>query len=397
MRIKLLLILSLIIIAITMILNPKAVFLAASNGLEIWFTILIPSLLPFFIIANLLISISFVQFMGALLEPLMRPLFNVPGAGGFVMAIGFTSGSPLGALMAIDLRKEQLCSKWEAERLMAFTNNSSPLFMVSAVAVGMFGKPALGAVFAIGHYLANLTIGIILGHLSRIKDPVIQKKEHPFSSTVLYAYKKMVYSKNFEIGTMLKDAINKSIQTILAIGGFVLLFSVLIEAFNILGISKYMYEFLSIALTLVSITPELASGLTIGFFEITLGIKQIVKTDAPLQHQLIITAFILAWNGISIHAQIASFASSTDIQMRTYVLSRVAHSFIAAFYTFLLWNPLYPVFTGSEFSFFLPLPQSAFGFFIFGSMAFVAISLLMIIVSVFIVIARAIIRALKRA
>ncbi|MGQ0438264.1 nucleoside recognition domain-containing protein, partial [Bacillus sp. B-TM1] len=37
---------------------------------------LFPSLLPFFIIAELLISIGVVKFIGVILEPLMRPLLR---------------------------------------------------------------------------------------------------------------------------------------------------------------------------------------------------------------------------------------------------------------------------------------------------------------------------------
>ena len=40
-----------------------------------------------------------VHFIGVLMEPLMRPLFNVPGTGAFVLAMGIASGYPLGAAL----------------------------------------------------------------------------------------------------------------------------------------------------------------------------------------------------------------------------------------------------------------------------------------------------------
>ena len=109
-----------------MISCPQVVFQGALTGLKTWWNIVFPALLPFFIASELLMSFGVVHFMGVLLEPVMRPLFNVPGAGSFVMAIGYTSGYPIGSMVTARLRAEGLCSRVEAERLMSFTNNSSP-------------------------------------------------------------------------------------------------------------------------------------------------------------------------------------------------------------------------------------------------------------------------------
>jgi len=88
-----------VILALTMILYPEATFKGANYGLKIWATVLIPALLPFFIIADILVELGFVNFFGILLEPLMRPIFKQPGAAGFVLAMGFTSGFPMGAVL----------------------------------------------------------------------------------------------------------------------------------------------------------------------------------------------------------------------------------------------------------------------------------------------------------
>lgn len=58
-----------------------------------------------------------------------------PGSGAFALAMGITSGYPVGAKVASDLYKDNLCSKIEAERLIAFTNSSGPLFVIGAIGV----------------------------------------------------------------------------------------------------------------------------------------------------------------------------------------------------------------------------------------------------------------------
>ena len=47
--------------------------------------------------------------------------------------MGLISGYPIGAKIATNFRKNNICSKEECERLLSFTNNSGPLFIVGTV------------------------------------------------------------------------------------------------------------------------------------------------------------------------------------------------------------------------------------------------------------------------
>ncbi|MBJ8134026.1 nucleoside recognition domain-containing protein, partial [Bacillus cereus group sp. N3] len=76
----------------SLVLHPPAALHASIRGLNIWWEVVFPTLLPFFIIADLLISIGVVKYIVVILEPLMRPLFRVPGIVGFVWAMGMSSG-----------------------------------------------------------------------------------------------------------------------------------------------------------------------------------------------------------------------------------------------------------------------------------------------------------------
>ena len=74
----------------------------------------------------------------------MRPIFNVPGEGAFALIMGIISGYPVGAKIVANLKEQHLCSDIEAERLIAFTNNSGPLFIIGTVGVSMFSSVSLG-------------------------------------------------------------------------------------------------------------------------------------------------------------------------------------------------------------------------------------------------------------
>lgn len=107
----------------------------------------------------------------------MRPLFRVPGTGGFVWAMGLASGYPAGAKLTARLWKDKRITTIEAERLVAFTNSSNPLFLFGAIAIGFFHDPALGIVLAFAHYGGNVLVGIMMRFHGRNHIQTRQKKE----------------------------------------------------------------------------------------------------------------------------------------------------------------------------------------------------------------------------
>ena len=53
--------------------------------------------------------------------------------GSFPFIMGIISGYPVGAKIVCNMRSEGKLSKVEAERLLSFTNNSGPLFIIGTV------------------------------------------------------------------------------------------------------------------------------------------------------------------------------------------------------------------------------------------------------------------------
>jgi len=149
-------------ITIMILLYPSVAFRASIEGLRVWWEIVFPALLPFFVAAEVLMAFGVVHFIGVLLEPLMRPVFDVPGVGAFALAMGITGGYPIGAKITASLRRKGLCNQIEGERLASFTNTADPLFMSGAVAVGMFQSPELGGIISGVHYISAVIVGILL-------------------------------------------------------------------------------------------------------------------------------------------------------------------------------------------------------------------------------------------
>ena len=150
-----------VLFTLALVIYPKPGFDAGVAGMKMFWTIVLPSLLPFFILAEFMLGLGVVRALGVFLEPLMRPLFSVPGIGAFALSMGLAAGYPMDAVITARFREQNLCTRIEGERLLAFTNTADPLFMFGAVAVGMFKSPEIGALLAVAHYVSAFLVGVI--------------------------------------------------------------------------------------------------------------------------------------------------------------------------------------------------------------------------------------------
>lgn len=333
-----------ILIALSLITYPEEALKASIKGLDIWWKTVFPSLLPFFITAELLISFGVVSFLGVLFEPIMRPIFNVPGAGGFAWVMGMASGYPSGAKMTVQLREKKQVTRIEAERLVSFTNASSPLFIFGAVAVGFFHDANLGILIAISHYVGNAFVGLCMRFYGRSQGP-LSREDVTTDPLLLRAFKKMHHARLSDdrpLGQILGDAVVNSVKTLVMVGGFIILFSVFTNLIYLLGITPFISILFQYVLKVLLLPIDLALPLLSGLFEVTMGAQLISEvTTESLLPQLILVSFILGFNGLSIQAQVASIIAKTDIRFAPYFFARLLHGFFASILVILLFKPLY--------------------------------------------------------
>lgn len=335
--------LSAFVLAVSLIQYPDQSLEASIRGLNLWLEIVFPSLLPFFITAELLIAFGVVKFLGILFEPLMRPLFNVPGAGSFVWAMGMASGYPSGAKLTARLRQENHLTRIEAERLASFTNASNPLFIMGAVSVGFFHDPELGMLLAVSHYLGNFLVGICMRFYGRKTN--LRKSQPAGTFSITKAFKALHDTRLEDqrpLGKILGDAVLSSLQTLLMIGGFIIIFSVINKLMFLIGITPLISKGITLFLSMIHIPESLSVPFLAGLFEITLGAQMMAQTEnVELLKQVILVSFILAFNGFSVQAQVASILAETDIRFLPYFFARIIHGIFAGFLTVLLFEPLY--------------------------------------------------------
>ena len=328
----------LVLFTICLVVFSSSNLTATKNGLTLWATCVVPSLFPFFVITNLLSHTKVVSVIGKLLDKFMRPLFNVPGIGGFAFVMGLISGYHVGAKIVADFREKGLVTQDEGERLLAFTNNSGPLFILSSVGIALFGDAKTGLLLLGTHILACITVGIILARFSKrnrfensydtIKNKFERKNDSQSCNSENITFK--------NLGEVLTSSINSSISTILMIGGFVVIFSVIISILNQTNILDNLSTSLYPILNFLNIDLEFAKPLLSGILELTNGVNLVANIPTKLISQnIVLSAFLLGFGGFSVLLQVYSIVSKTDLSMKKYLVGKFLQGIIAGIYTFL--------------------------------------------------------------
>lgn len=329
-----------LLLAFFMIVNPQQSVEAARSGIMLWANTVVPALLPFFIVAELLVSMRFIQLLGTWLEPLMRPLFHLPGCSALVIVMGFTSGFPVGAILTRKLYEEKMLQADEAEHLASFTNNSSPLFILGAVGIGLLANPVAGYILAISHYASNLCVGLFWRFARKVKGTLYRKEPSDDPAPLPSFFDQ---AASIPIGKSMGEAIKNSLNHILAVGGFIVLFSVLTRMLSVWGFMDLLAHALSSLPGLPQFSYPLAYGLSMGIFEMTLGIKTASSAHVPLLAQLMVISIILSFSGLSVIAQVASILAGTPLRLSFYLLSRFIQIMISCTITWAGWIYLLPL------------------------------------------------------
>lgn len=329
---------------------PEVAIQASLRGVKVWWEVLFPALFPFFVLSELLLGFGVVHFAGTLLDPLMRPLFRLPGAGGFVVAMGFASGYPVGAKLTSRLMEQKWVNRSQGERLVEMTTTSDPIFLIGAVSVGFFGRPEAIPVLAIAHYGGALLLGF-LGRWRR--DDVSSGDESDLSSypaaptggrlrAAFRAMHQARLSDGRPFGALLQQSLQSSVALMIIVGGLVVFFSAALDLLVGSGALALYRELTALALRIFGMPPELSTAFVQGTFEVTLGARAAAQSSAagaalPLVDRLAAAAFVLSWAGLSVHAQVAGLMGRTGWRYGPFMRTRLFHGIAAVGIVYLVW------------------------------------------------------------
>ncbi len=286
-----------IFLIINMLCMPESTIGAARSALMLCANVLIPSLFPFFVFSGVLIRLGFANLMSRSMSHIMRPLFGVSGAGALCFVLGIVSGYPMGASCVCDMYEEKMITRRDGEKLLAFCNNSGPLFVTGAVGSAMYMSREIGMMLYLVHIFSAVVVGIVLGFFQR-------KKEHANMD-------KMPLSCSKPVGVIIKEAVSGSVNNMLMVCAFTVIFALVINAVS--GLAG----------------DGMFSLLLGGIMEISTGTYGVSVSTLSLAQKLMLTSAIMGFAGVSVHLQVAAIVSKTDLGLKWYFAGKILHALIA--------------------------------------------------------------------
>ena len=280
--------------------NSPVIMNSVKASLSICFSAIVPSLFPFMILSSAFTAYADTQSL-KLIAPFTRKILGISpfGAGAFIC--GVISGYPIGAKTVCELYTAGKITKSEAESLIAYSNNSGPLFVIGAVGVGIYNSATLGICLYLVHIICALTCALVLR---------------------AYTYSADVKIKSTRQAVSFTECICQSVNNILKVCGFVVFFGVLCK----------------IAEPAIGIFPQGMQCVLYSMLEITNGIKYTASAPISNALKLSLTAGALSWSGISVHMQVKEIIKNTNLSLKKYFFAKVCTSILSALIAYMAYT-----------------------------------------------------------
>ena len=289
----------LLLLLIIILILPKTSMEAAKNGLLLWFNVIIPTLFPFILLSNLIINSSIINYINYLFSWLMAKLFNLPGVAGYALITGLLSGYPVGAKITADLLKQKSINIIQAQYMLTFCNNASPMFIIGFIATGLLNNSHLGISMMIAIYTGNLLTALIFKIIYYNKLPPIKKAS-------------LNSNANHQISfSIFDDCIMNAITLIVKIGGYIIFFSIILNCFYLLPIKD-----------------NILKDFLLSLIELSNGAKILTCSNYSIEVIFVLLCTLVSFGSFSVHAQTASVITHTKLKINKYIFSKIINAAI---------------------------------------------------------------------
>ena len=293
---------------VVMLAFPDTVFNGATQGLLLWFNTVLPTLFPFLLITGLLIRTNAVHLISKTAGLILGPLFGISSSASFAVLGGFLCGYPMGAKIASDLVTEGLIGREEGAYLLSFCNNTSPMFILSYVVWQSLQDKSL----ALPSILILYASPILSSFLFRCFYKRRRAPESPLTSPpALSGAEKGPFLK------ILDQCIMDSCETITKVGGYIIVFSILLALLKTLPVSSLFWN-----------------GLFLPSMEITAGVKMTTSTAFPLPLRYTLTMALVSFGGLCAAFQTQCMVQKNGFPMLPYITEKLITAVVTSLFAF---------------------------------------------------------------
>ncbi|MGF9695512.1 MULTISPECIES: nucleoside recognition domain-containing protein [Paenibacillus] len=320
-----------LLLVVAVVVSPKDAFDASIQGLDIWWKIIFPAMLPFLMLSQMLTAFGFTDAFGVLLGPLMQRWFRLPGQAGLAIAVGMCGGFPAGADTAARLVQDRQITGKQASVLVAAAHFANPMMIILVLGAAFLHLPAAGYFLLMVHWIsgwiaAMIAIRLVPGHPkggAELHHPKTNQR-HGLWFQMMTAAREAQARDGRGFGKLLGDTVSHAVQTLMMTGGYMIVFAVFVR---LLGLY---------------ITPGTSVALWPAVLELHLGTYHLSQTPWAPVIIISLIAAVLGWGGLCSHLQVSAVLKSAGIASKTMIYFagvRLIHALIAFSLSVFLWAP----------------------------------------------------------
>lgn len=275
---------------------------AVLRALDVSVRVIIPSLFPFAVLADLLVYAIGDVRPSEKDGNFLRFFLGVPRIGLLPFFLGMLCGFPIGIKTATELYRRGLLDSAEFAQAVCFVNNTSPAFLIGGVGIGLLASAKLGILFYVIQMLSAVLCGFLFARIRYI--PPLTPR---------------VYEEQQSGGLI--GAIRRSALSCLWIAGSVSAFSVLLALIGVFIKEPTVRLFIASFTEIGTATAEAGT----------------LFPDAPTVSLLAI-CIATVFGGASVHLQTALFLPQSKSLFRYYIGAKLCQTAIAVLLLLLFFS-----------------------------------------------------------
>lgn len=269
------------------------------RGLALCADSVIPSLFPFMVLSELIVSGGVGKVVLRRIYAPLRILFKLSDAACCACLLGLLCGFPVGATCAVSFYDRGEMTKTECERVLCIADHPSPAFLIGTVGVTLWKDHTFG----IALYLTVLLSAFITAGLTRPR----KSAENTFRS---FRATRQSDPPTPAVAALFTHAVRSAAEKMLIVCAYVIFFSAFTGTLNL------------ILAPLLSETAQ--AGLT-AVFELSGGMS-LIAAQKNTTVALPLCACAVGWSGLSVHCQVLSVCDGRDLSHRPYFLAKLFQS-----------------------------------------------------------------------
>lgn len=294
---------ALLLLSISLILfsffHIREMLMLVNSGIRVAIRSVVPSLFPFMIFSEMLLYSDIFERLPKKLNNLFEKAFKIRQAGLGAFVTGIVCGFPLGVKYACELYEGKKINKDELQRLICFSNNTGPAFLLAGVGISIRNNVYDGIIIYIVQIASAILCGFLLSFGKKCGEAELQEEA--------------LSERNFDF----PQCIKKSALNMMYVCAFVVFFSIVCGYLRIIFPNPLFAAFSS------------------SFFEI--GNAAIACNEIKNRSlSLVLTAGAVSFSGMSVHFQAKIYCSEYKLSQKLYYTSKIFQAAVSMILSYLI-------------------------------------------------------------